>query len=373
MLKILILSSLIFSGCTNNSTGVAIVPNSVPQSSSINTTLSQSYNSSSHLSSSSLMNSFYNPAKPWVVASYPSWKNVEFPLDSVPWNSITHIRYAFAVPRNNASLELNVNLLQSMALKAHSQNKEVILAIGGGAGSAGFAGVIMHDSLIQQFTKNTMDLLDQYKLDGIVIDWEHWPSQNLPDSILDYGMLKVLKSLYPEIKKRGKHLGIDVYASGWFGIHTLDEDFQFVDYLNIMTLDDAGSWSESPSQHSSYSLFTSAIAYWKNRVGPLWPGQISVTLPYYGKVFKNNYKKGDAVNFMPYSQIVKMNALNAFKDTVHTDSTIILHSSLEFLQPKLKLIQDQKLMGVVNWEQTMDTRDSTSQTFQAFKYLYGLH
>lgn len=366
MKKILLASVLVFASCFDSGTESSKNPSSAAISSSSEL---QSTNSSGVPSSSSVRG-FFDPSKPWVVSSYPSWRSTTLPLDSVPWESITHIRYAFAVPQKDGQLNVNEDLLQEMALQAHSRQKEVILAIGGGAGSAAFAEIIKDDSLIQSFTNHVLKLVDQYQLDGVVMDWEHWPTENLPDSVLDHGLLRVLQSLYPELKQRSKHLGMDVYASEWFGIHTLKEDFDYVDYLNIMTLDDAGSWSDRPAQHSSYELFESAIQYWKKRVGPNWKGQMSVTLPYYGKVFDVDYQKGDEVQVISYKEAVSLNPMNAFRDTLLWDNMIILHASLEFMEKKMNLIKTQGLMGVVNWEQSMDTRDTTSQTFQAHKYLY---
>lgn len=374
ILSILPYCSLLM-GCfdqTNSST-----PQSSASSSSDIVIVSSTHSSSAPSSSSSTADfdpSTLSKSGLWSVASYPAWKKEQYPLSKIPWSSISHLRYAFAVPDYDGSLQVDEELLGQLSDSAHAHGKSALLAIGGGGdGSAYLGDISAQDSLIRKMVNECARLVDKYKLQGVVMDWELWPSGNQPDTALENGLVRVMKELHTTMHARGVHVGMDVFGSSWYGVHTKNENFQYTDYLNIMTIDDAGSWSSKPSHHASVALVQSAVAYWLRRAGADWNKRITITIPHYGYEFDRGFKTGESskVRFKPYHQILSEFPGAAETDSLSNDSVIVFHQSRQSLADKAKIIHEKGLLGTVNWEITFDSADpQTSLMDRAYQLLH---
>jgi len=73
------------------------------------------------------------------VGFYPSWEPDAMDMQSIPWDKLTRIIYAFVLPNAdgtiNTSSLLNISQLVDLA---HSHGVEIYFSIGGGDGSANF-------------------------------------------------------------------------------------------------------------------------------------------------------------------------------------------------------------------------------------------
>lgn len=321
---------------------------------------SSSLSAQSMAQSSSSVGQLQFAGAPWVVASYAVWKENVLPLDQVPWEYLTHIRFAFAVPSADGSLDLDRDLLGRMAQMAHGRGKEALLVLGGGGGSGALGDLTQDPAALALLVKQTLELVDLYQLDGVVVDWELWPTGHAVDPDLEEGLVKLMQALYVPLNQRRVHLGMDVYASDWYGVHTRADNFAYCDYLNIMTLDDAGSWSSKPSHHSSLALMKSAVSYWKRRMGAK-ALPLTITLPHYGYEFDRGFStgQGNKVRFKSYRDLLGQFPDAAVSDSLSNDSVLVFHQSMTSLAAKTAWVKEQKLLGVVNWEQSFDSPDST--------------
>lgn len=342
-------------GCQNQSTS-----QNQGSVSSSDRLLSSSSSTQSMAQSSSSVSAVQRGVAPWMVVSYAVWKESILPLEQVPWDYLTHIRFAFAVPSADGSLDLDRELLGRMAQMAHARGKEALLVLGGGSGSGAFGELSQDSVALGLLVKQTLELVDLYQLDGVVVDWELWPTGHAADPELEEGLVKLMQALYAPLQKRGVHVGMDVYASDWYGVHTRADNFAYCDYLNIMTLDDAGSWSSKPSQHSSLALMKSAVSYWKRRMGAQ-ALPLTITLPHYGYEFDRGFSTGQGakVRFKSYRDLLEQFPDAASSDSLSNDSVVVFHQSLAGVSAKTAWIKEQKLLGVVNWEQSFDSPDST--------------
>lgn len=152
--------------------------------------------------------------------------------------------YAFAHidADGNVRLDNDPNLAEIMELKKH--NVRIIICIHGVSteSSKAFKTVTANDTLRAKFVKNLMNLVENYKFDGIDIDWESTSGSYVVAS----SMNKLMKDLREEMTSRQDpggtpyFLSAAVPASSWgaandrFDLATLNN---YVDYINMMSYD----------------------------------------------------------------------------------------------------------------------------------------
>jgi len=166
-----------------------------------------------------------------VVGFYPSWKHDILPIDSIQWDKITRVVYAFAYCFDGVDIDWEY-------------------------WSGLYTGTV-----------------NQYESQAFV---------------------NILKGLKEDLAPYNKKISVDLYASDWGGRHYLDRIRDYTDDIMIMCYDFTGSWSD-PGPHSSYeeAIGTSStaqstgLAYWVNY--RQWPkAKILLGVPFYGRDFDNN-------------------------------------------------------------------------------------
>ncbi|QNK64943.1 hypothetical protein H7F33_09620 [Pedobacter sp. PAMC26386] len=204
-----------------------------------------------------------------VIGYLPSWAGE---VNQVQFSKLTHVNYAFILPTASGgfqSLE-NPAKLKSLVTAAHANNVKVLVSVGGwndGDDSA-FESFAKSASGRTTFTNNVVNLVNQYNLDGIDIDWEY------PDSGTsgnNYALL--MQQLSTAMHNKGKLLTAAVVSYDGPGVQ--NSVFGYVDFLNIMAYDDEGA------NHSTYDLAVKSLNYWKGRGLPANKANLGV--PFYGR------------------------------------------------------------------------------------------
>ena len=101
------------------------------------------------------------------------------PLSSLPpslppSSSFPLARAAFALPGSNYLVTLpdySGNILKRVVKMAHGNNTRVNIAVGGWTDSVYFSGAVSTSSRRTKFVQSIVDIVNQYNLDGVDIDW----------------------------------------------------------------------------------------------------------------------------------------------------------------------------------------------------------
>ena len=116
------------------------------------------------------------PDKPWnhtVTAYFGSGQTGIFPVARIPWDSITHLCYAFAPTQNasaNWSVSVNESLLSTLSEGAQEHGVDLLLSIGGyGEGGKYFSDLAHTNASINAFVASFKTMVQRYKLAGIDI------------------------------------------------------------------------------------------------------------------------------------------------------------------------------------------------------------
>jgi len=252
---------------------------------------------------SSLAQSCYNS-----IGYMPSWQGDVAAIDYSKW---THINYAFGIPNSNGTVNAieNSAKLVDLVNRGHASNTKVLLAIGGWMSSSPSAtpfDAMATNGSVNAFVNTCANLITQYNLDGIDIDWEY------PTSQANWNAL--MGPLASRIHSMGKLLTSAVACGAYFG--NAFGDMSQLDYINIMAYD-----CNCPT-NSPYSAAVDGVNYWAGRGIP--QNKRMLGLPFYSSdnntslhVQKTNFAKTNAGGIMVW-EISSPGDINSIVSTLGT-------------------------------------------------------
>lgn len=192
-----------------------------------------------------------------VIAYYTgNGENIrQYPLDK-----ITHVIYSFLKLQNDTLTfrdSLQMQTVQQIVdqKKEHPQLK-VMVSVGGWGGCATCSGMFDTASRRTTFVKTAVQLLKDYNIDGLDLDWEYpaiegYPGhQFLPQDKNNFTML---------VKELRAEMGNDhllSFAAGGFTQY-LEQSIEWnavipkVDFINLMTYDLVGGYSKVTGHHTA--------------------------------------------------------------------------------------------------------------------------
>jgi chitinase len=192
---------------------------------------------------------------------------------------LTHINFAFArIINGRVALEneaVATSLKALCALKNKNPRLKVIVSVGGWTAD-GFSDAALTDASRSTFARSAVELLREYALDGIDLDWEY-PGQGVAgikyraeDKQNFTLLLKTLRQqLDAESAARGRTAG-DRYlltiasADREYFDHTeMDKLHVYLDWINMMSYDFFNSLTSTTGHHAG--LYRSELAAAKDR------------------------------------------------------------------------------------------------------------
>ncbi len=290
------------------------------------------------------------PANPssseFKVIGYLPGRSVD--TASIVFDNLTHINFSFAVPaKNGGGLDAlrNWDKLIGLVKKAHKNDVKVFISIGGwsigdgGGDDSRFHRLAANADERNIFVSKTMQLVRQYNLDGVDVDWEYPDIENrsAEDNVL------LMRQLGDSLHAINKELTAAVVHYGNQGAGTKKEIFDIVDWLNLMAYDDDKG---QPIPHSPYSLAEKSINYWVKERG--LPAEKAVLgLPFYGKPRRENLSH--------YKDLLAAGA-----DPTGDQFDSVYYNGITTIKRKTELAKKENLAGVMIWEISQDTRDEHS-------------
>ncbi len=220
------------------------------------------------------------------VGYMQSWKNQ---ITSDQASKLTHVIYSFATIHPDLDGKLNAidgTYLSTMTSIAHAQGAKAILAVGGwfpcsyanqSGPCAADANPEAFDAVSKgiaktNFVNNLYNMVVQYNLDGIDIDWEY-PSASSQGLYVD--LLAALRTKMNTHPTKNLELSTAVPASAFRGQYFSSAALQYLDDIHIMAYD------ASPRiNHSTYTFAANAINYWQSR--GVASSKLQLGLPFYG-------------------------------------------------------------------------------------------
>ncbi|ESP03805.1 hypothetical protein LOTGIDRAFT_230122 [Lottia gigantea] len=242
-------------------------------------------------------------------AQYRSGSYKFLPEDIDP-TICTHIFYAFSrldgKGLNIGPYEANDKEMwgRVIALKSQNPKLKVYLVAGGwNEGSSNFGYIVEKDSRIRQFATNMISLLRTEGFDGFDVDWEY-PGAGERGSVAAHkqrftSFLRIIREEFTKESEKTGRPSLDLIAavspSPYFANRAYEHSIihRYLDFLNVMTYDLAGTWLATVQHHSALKPATTfstdwdmkrSIKYWTDNGFPA--SKIVLGLSNYGRGFK---------------------------------------------------------------------------------------
>jgi chitinase len=245
--------------------------------------------------------------------------------DKINYKLFTHICHAFVVADEDGRIVARKSVpSRKLTTEAHQAQVKVILSLGGWGMDKEFAALTEKEDAYERFVTAVMKIIEDYDYDGIDLDWE------FPDNPTEAKNFNRLARRFRndlnalgEKKRRPFLLTMAVNASPslskWLDTEVLLET---MDFINVMTYDFFGSWSNQAGHHSA--LFESskakgissqkAMAYWHQGKGipkeklllglPLYSRGFAAAKPY-DKVNRDATRPFQALAYAKLHQLIK--------------------------------------------------------------------
>ena len=255
-------------------------------------------------------------------------------MDLIPYDKLTHINYSFLIPNADGTFASLNNgwKLKSIAETAHSQDVLVSIAVGGWGWDAEFEQMASDAGARATFVKNLTDVVNEYRLDGVDIDWEYPDPGESSQNYLE--LMKELRAALP-----AKLISTAVIGSGDdTGAAIPNEVFPIVDYVNVMTYDGP--------QHGTMAEFKEGLSYWSGRGVP--KEKINMGTPFYSR-------PGE----VSYSKLVKQDPAAAQLDMFEYSGVMQNYSGIPTTQAKTRLAM-QSAGGIMFWALDHDAQGEYS-------------
>ena len=117
------------------------------------------------------------PKKHVVIGYVGGYKGL-VNTDKIDATKMTHINYAFVDVQGGKAFLTNLktdstNFRKLNLLKKKNKDLKILISIGGWAWSENFSDAVLTEASRELFAKSSVDIIRQYKLDGVDIDWEY--------------------------------------------------------------------------------------------------------------------------------------------------------------------------------------------------------
>ena len=271
---------------------------------------------------------------------------------------------------------------------------KIVVSIGGW-GADGFSQMARTAEGRATFIQSVMDFVDKYKLDGVDLDWEYPVSGG---EIVHHESDKanftlLMKELREALDQRTAYdggkmiLSFAAAASSSYWRRSVDVAavMPYVDYVNLMTYDYSGSWTDTTGHHTNHSAFKWDGKYEYQCGMQAVEAAIKAGVPAskivygaagYGKLFmavsskENNglgqkYKGGctdirlnDIVDLIGAGKYVRYWDDDAKAPYLFDGKNLIVYDDAESVLYKAKYVTSKGLAGIMYWEYAGDNENS---------------
>ncbi len=186
-----------------------------------------------------------------VFLSYVNGSGVDLNYDLY-----THLCHAFITANKDGSLIPN-ELVPDRQLTAdsHKHGVEVFLSLGGWGWDANFLAIVMNPEAEDRYISSVLEIVDEFDYDGIDLDWEYPDSrEEMPG--FDRLARRFREGLEELGKRKERSMKLTMAVSAhpktlvWLSNKMILENF---DWINVMTYDYSGNWSDFAGHHSPLS------------------------------------------------------------------------------------------------------------------------
>jgi chitinase len=308
---------------------------------------------------------------------------------------LTHINFAFAhigadgrVSLADAAMETNLKRL--VTLKTTNPHLKIIISVGGWEAD-GFSDAALTETSRAVFADSAVDLVREYSLDGIDIDWEY-PGQGVAGIKYraedQHNFTLLLKALRERLNKsREKNLLLTIASADreYFQHTEMDKLHVYLDWINVMSYDFFNSLTPTTGHHAG--LYKSSTAAPTDRdadssvkqhlAAGIPAEKIVLGVAFYGRGFTDvravnhglNQTYGRFENAHDYAELAdsligRQGFVRYWDDKAKApylwnsaSRTFISYDDPQSIRAKAQYVKEHRLGGMMFWELSEDRND----------------
>jgi chitinase len=165
----------------------------------------------------------------------------------------THIFHAFLVLDAEGNVRGTRNVPnKDLTQQAHKEGVKVVLSLGGWGWDTQFAAMVSKPESEEKYFHAVMKIIDENDYDGIDLDWEY-PDTDKEVPGFERLSRKFRAALDELGRKKGRAMTLTMAAAANPGtLRWLKKDFllETMDWINVMTYDYTGDWTNYAGHHS---------------------------------------------------------------------------------------------------------------------------
>ncbi len=181
------------------------------------------------------------------------------PPRNINFRLYTHLCHAFLVADGDGKIKTTGTVpSRELTVEAHKAGVKVLLSLGGWGWDGQFAQITSHPEAEDRYVRAVLGVVDEFDYDGIDLDWEY---PDTKEEVVGFERLsrRLRKDLDAIGGRKSRPMVLTMAASSNPGtLRWLDRDFlvETMDWINVMTYDFTGDWTDYAGHHSP--LFASS-------------------------------------------------------------------------------------------------------------------
>jgi chitinase len=299
-----------------------------------------------------------------VVAYVTSWTQ-EIPDPTV----MTHINYAFGHVNDSfdgVRIDNPERLRMIVGLKEKNPKLKVLLSIGGW-GSGRFSEMAASEKNRASFVNDCRRVVNDFKLDGIDIDWEY-PTQSsagISSSPDDTGKFTLLmRDLRRTLGKKKLLTAATVCDAKYIDFRSC---VQYMDFVNVMAYD----MGNPPRHHAALypspisSHITSSQAVEAHLQAGVPANKLVMGMPFYGRGSREDsgLKEYDRTGILPKGYAKRWDDVGKVPYITNEQGILVRgYENSQSLAEKCQFILDHHLRGGMYWDYASDNRQGDERT-----------
>lgn len=336
-------------------------------------------------------------SKKVIIGYVPGFRG-ELDENQFDARKLTHINYAFVNVKDSMAWLTNlatdsINFRKLNNLKKINPDLKILISIGGWSWSENFSDAVLTESSRKKFAATSVDIVRQYDIDGVDIDWEY-PGQKGQDNIFrpedKQNFTHMFVALRKELDQLGQETGKKYLLSSavtgydaFIDNTEMDKAAEPQDFINVMCYD-YYTGGQIVGHHSN---MYPPEDYEKNHsvqrdIDMLMKAgvpahKLVVGIPFYGRswIMKSAEKHG--IN-MPRDSVARAGGYTFIKDSMminpafeqHWDekaqapylfnpanNQLVVFDDERSVKIKCEYVKDKQLAGVMFWQYMSDPKE----------------
>ena len=274
-----------------------------------------------------------------IIGYIPRYRSTTQMDAAIEWDKMTDYYYFGSIPTSSGGITVEEPArFQYVINKATTYNKNVWLSVGGWGKSTNFITIANNESKRNAFAAEALSICEDKGLKGIDIDWE-FPAVGQEAAFKNF-----FKTLYEKLHPEGYLVSAACGGESGHADKWLDETFDYIDDLNIMSYDDPNLLN---SNHASLEFMKDAMDLYYARGCPYEKMLGGVAF----------YSRCAAVQM--YSEI--FNGSTNKENTYENDITGgKCYNGKNTIEDKVDYVMGKGGVGILIWEVTQDIKGQYS-------------